>query len=169
MCRSSLSLNVLTTDTVGTTCEESMRRPTGTEVETQSNYLLKRAFRRGGLDVSLKNMCVETEQQSRQRRRAGGVVSESWTGMESGIWVSSLSYSTRETSGSGTGGLSPLSDGAPARFTLSTELRRAVLKDCRGVTLWKKFWSSEEDSSLKALTCQQINPLINEFITELID
>ena len=76
-----------------------MWRPTGTEV--QSNYLLKQSFRCGGLDVSLKNMCVEKEQQSRQRQRARGVISESWTGMESGVWVSGLNYSTRETSGSG--------------------------------------------------------------------
>ena len=95
-----------------------MWRPTGTETEKQSNYLLKRAFRCGGLDVSLKNMCVEREQQSRQRQRARGVISESWTGMESGVWVWSPDYSTREMPGSGTGGLSPLSALLLPRLTL---------------------------------------------------
>ena len=82
-------------------------RPTGTE--KQSNYLLKRAFRCGGLDVSLKNMCVEIEQQSRQRQRAGGVISESWTGMESGVFGLGPELLHEGDVRIRTGGLSPLS------------------------------------------------------------
>ena len=121
-----------------------MWRPTGTEAEKQSNYFLKRAFRCGGLDMSLKNVCVEREQQSRQRQGARGVISESWTGIK--VWSMGLEPELLHE-----GDVRfryrwvvPFKRVAPAQINTVNRTPESRSEGFLGVTLWRKIWNSEE-------------------------